>query len=309
MNFIKKPVVLILTTIILALGLITAVHFITKPSIEKNEKNRIMQTYQRVLPEMTDFEVIDKTLSTPISEAVIAKKQNGDILGYVYVASGSNTYGTLKLITALDQSGKIIKVDYIELNQTADFAKRVTDKLSGFNQNDAKSPIDLQSGASYTEGTTKDLLKAIGNFHATLGLKPLDPLAEWFGEGYTKEAISNLTLAELTDANQILVSGSAVGAVYGLSISAQYNDEGSEGSIKVIVGLDAAGKIVGIELPQAEYHHSSGGFYNTAVQNAQKFVGVNIANLSSHEDFTSGATYSSDIVAFLLGKLAGVLGS
>mgnify|MGYP000846733459 CR=1 FL=1 len=242
--------------------------------------------------------------------ASVGKKE----IGRIYEAEAKNAYGIIRILIGITNED-IVTVEPLVLDQTSSFISEIKAYIYGEINGkyyDTMQDIDLVTGATDTKGmasraSIKNLI-ILALEHKGHSFVPYDPLLEWYGEGYTAELIDGLTTAELKEAHQVLDASQAViGAVYKLSVRAQYNDGGSEGSITLLVGLDQDQKIIGIYLPTDVYEHSPGGFYNTAVKYAESFIGSNISALDGNTDLTSGATYSSGIVTFLLGKLAGVL--
>lgn len=83
----------------------------------------------------------------------VANFQSGQDLGYFFVISGSNKYGTITLGVGIDTTGKLAGIAAIEINQTGGRAQKIKDYL-----------------AQFTAGMTADEVAALGTVaNATLG--------------------------------------------------------------------------------------------------------------------------------------------
>lgn len=184
---IPKPVIALTIITLLAGVALSGVFTMTKDPIEANELAKKRASYTVVCEDAKDFRDIDKAVnaisdlgggaygggkfgSTTVDEALEAVDANGNTVGYVFSITNRNAYNPpLKLALGIAPDGTVIKIAFIELNETpgkgslADEPK-FKDQFNGravetFVLNgEGDSGIDAISGATVT---SKAVLNAV----------------------------------------------------------------------------------------------------------------------------------------------------
>ena len=161
-QYLKVALVLMLITSICAV-LIALLNTWTAPIIEKNAYEKEQSTLS-VMFDNAVFTEVDKCESEEIEKKFIAKDKNSDEeLGYVYIVSGKNAYGMIRLMVA--RSGdKIIKTEVMD--NTESFKKKVNDFINAnVKENDldldSTNNLDVKCGATYGAKLVQSLVKIV----------------------------------------------------------------------------------------------------------------------------------------------------
>ena len=317
-EFFKKPIIhytTVLTIVAIVCGLlIGGVNAITAPVIARNEIEAQNRAYREVLPDGQSFEEISLE-GTPatIRAAVKGLDAQGNIVGYIYIASGTNQYGNMSIAISIDANGMILGAQFVSIEQTLNVEGTRTN-LSRYvkTQISALRPEgDLISGVTGSLNTVKALLADVLVAHEKIADIPLDPYSAMFGQGFTKTADSSFVANDFVKSKEIVKdsSGVEIGFLYRLNGISIYNsDSGAAGSITMYVGVDNSQKILGIVVPEEEYQHTVRNFMNQAVTYAQTYVGKSISEIdSTGSDITAGATNSKTLMNQMLAALKEVV--
>lgn len=304
----------VLTVVALVCGiLIGAVNAVTSPIIAANIARAQTEAYQRVLPEIDSFDVIEiENGPATVLSIVEAKNASNASIGYIYTAYTTNKFGYIRLVVSVGMTGNILGADFIEINQTygVEGTKTNLSLYIGSAISNLAPSGDLVTGATGSLTSLKALLGDVAAAHA-IAAANADPLASWFGAGYVMDTEVDPTFTPNTNViSKKLVrnaSGDVIAAYYHLRGSSVYNtEEGSAGTINMYVGLSTDGTILGISLPQDEYGHTkSNAFYPKVIAYAESIVGTNVATYAGQGDLTTGATNSKTLVDTLLTALGG----
>lgn len=175
---IPKPVIALTIIAALAGVALSGVFSMTKEPIEANELMKKRQSYTVVCENAADFREIDsaqkaldeldggtyggsKFGTTTIDEVLEAVDANGNTVGYVFAITNRNAYNPpLKLALGVDPDGKILKIAFIELNETPGKGSKADEpafKDQFVGQTDT-SAVDTMSGATVT---SKAVLNAV----------------------------------------------------------------------------------------------------------------------------------------------------
>lgn len=175
---IPKPVIALTIIAALAGVALSGVFSMTKEPIEANELMKKRQSYTVVCENAADFREIDsaqkaldeldggtyggsKFGTTTIDEVLEAVDANGNTVGYVFAITNRNAYNPpLKLALGVDPDGKILKIAFIELNETPGKGSKADEpafKDQFVGQTDT-SAVDTMSGATIT---SKAVLNAV----------------------------------------------------------------------------------------------------------------------------------------------------
>ncbi len=150
--------------------LIALVNYATEDIIAKNELNEknelVTEFFEDVNTdklEWLEIEGYDK-----VEEKTYVFDNENNPLGIVYVASGTNAYGDISVVIAVDSEDKIIEIKYLELKQTPGFGDKVdTDEYKsqyiGMQLNDVN--VDAVSGATYSSNLVSSLVLEVGYAH------------------------------------------------------------------------------------------------------------------------------------------------
>lgn len=169
---IPKPVIALTIIAVLAGLALSGVFTMTKGPIEANEKRKQQESFKAVCETADRFEELDvkdganygggKFGSTSIEQALRAVDANGSTVGYVFAITNRNAYNPpLKLALGVDPEGRILKIAFIELNETPGKGSKADEpafKKLFIGQTSTES-IDTMSGATVT---SKAVLNAVG---------------------------------------------------------------------------------------------------------------------------------------------------
>ena len=162
-QYLKVALVLMLITSICAV-LIALLNTVTAPVIEKNAYEKEQSTLS-VMYDNAVFEEIEFNKdSKEIEKKFIAKdKDTNNVLGYVYIVSGKNAYGMIRLMVRLENE-KATKVEVMD--NTESFKKKVNDFINGSVKTndltiDDVSALDVKCGATYGAKLVQELLNVV----------------------------------------------------------------------------------------------------------------------------------------------------
>mgnify|MGYP001067160318 CR=1 FL=1 len=317
-EFFKKPLVhytTVLTIVAIVCGLlIGGVNAITAPVIKQNMIDAQNEAYQQVLPAGETFEEIelDNAPST-ITTAVRGLDGSNQVVGYIYIASGTNKHGSMTIAISIDAKGKILGAQFVDIQQTLNVeGTRYNLSLFVGTQISALVPDgDLVSGVTNSLNTVKALLTDVATVHADVADAPADPYTEMFGEGFTKAVDSSFTATDYVKSKEIVKNsdGQEIAHLYKLNGFAIYNSESTEEKdITLYVGVDLDGKILGIVVPADEYHHTAGGLYTNTVTFLEVYTNTMLSDVeTTGSDLTSGATNSKNLANQLMAALKEVV--
>ena len=175
---IPKPVIALTLIAALAGVALSGVFSMTKDPIEANELAKKRESYKVVCEDAADSRDVDaaqkaldaldggsygsgKFGTTTIDEVLEAVDANGNTVGYVFSVTNRNAYNPpLKLALGVDPDGKILKIAFIELNETPGKGSKADEpafKDQFVGQTDT-SAVDSMSGATVT---SKAVLNAV----------------------------------------------------------------------------------------------------------------------------------------------------
>lgn len=112
---IMAPIVLFVICAVVGIGM-ALVNSLTAPIIEENTRNEQKKIFEEFYSDMTDYKESTEGLVDKI-EAKYEILKDSTTLGYVYKASGSNSYGNITMLVAVSD-GMIVGVDYLNNEQT-----------------------------------------------------------------------------------------------------------------------------------------------------------------------------------------------
>lgn len=301
----------VLTVVSICCGLVIGgVNAVTAPIIASNIEKAENRAYQAVLPDGVSFDQQDLDGNpSSITSIVIGKAANDDIVGYIYVAYGTNKFGYMRIVIGVDTSGKILGADFIEINQTYN-VEGTRNNLSAYvgTQLSALTPEgDLVSGVTGSLNTVKALLADMAVAHANTALEPMDPYDVWYGAGHSIQDDNDFTAsANILNRQIVALDDQEVGYIYTLTASGIYYED-SAAAITIYMAFNSNDEVVGILVPSDEYLHTKGIRYDKIVNYINSFVGLTVsqfaAAFSDDGDLASGVTNSKIVVDIMLNAL------
>lgn len=157
-SYLKTGLILAAITAICGI-MIALLNGVTAPIIEENNYKKEQETLALIFDGATFENLEIKENDSKINKVYLAKV-NDEILGYVYLVSGKNAYGTIELMIGISD-GSVCAVEII--TNTQSFSKVVNqfvndlDNLDINNQN--IDDLDVKCGATYGAKLVKELIK------------------------------------------------------------------------------------------------------------------------------------------------------
>lgn len=162
--------------IALVLALVAGLSGLLIASVNNFTKDRIAEAELEAKNELVS-EFYDKNLnvewedadggSAVKSKATITNSDD-EVVGYVYEATGTNSYGDISAIIAIDKDNKMLGLKYLKLNQTPGFGDKVetNDYLNKYVNKDIDNlDVDIVSGATYSSKLVERLVDETIAFH------------------------------------------------------------------------------------------------------------------------------------------------
>ena len=130
---IPKPVIALTIIAVLAGLALSGVFFMTKDTIADQELAREREAYKAVCPDAASFDDAEEAKdaiaamageSTRVNEALVAKDEAGNVIGYALNVTGKGFGGDVTMALGLTADGKISGISFTELNETAGLGMR-----------------------------------------------------------------------------------------------------------------------------------------------------------------------------------------
>ncbi len=140
----------------------------TEDKILENNVSKEESKYILIFPESESYEKV--IINAGISTKIVAKNNDGQIIGTIYSANLLNDYGNISVLIGINLENEIVGIEYVELNQTPTYAVKVKeqqflDKFIGNDTNTNYDDFDTRIGATYSATTVKDLVDLISKYH------------------------------------------------------------------------------------------------------------------------------------------------
>ncbi|MFA5560154.1 MAG: hypothetical protein WC964_00095 [Acholeplasmataceae bacterium] len=306
----EKPLIhftLVLTIIALACGFVVGITYeITHPIIMENQRLAQLEAYERVMPGIKDIVELKPTQPVQsVSSSIKALDKDNKEIGYVYVVNGTNGYGNMTIVISVNMNGIIQSSEFTVMNQTLnqDATRANLARYNGTPITDLEEPIGIIGGATVSFGTVKSMLADVAKVHVQVAedVTEPDPYEDWFGEGYQLEEKVDLT-GEYLQAKQVVKNsnGDIIGSIYVVEGKSVYHSS-SEGTIRMHVGLDNDGKVIGYHFEV--YEHTNGFRPDVVAYLNAEVLNTNINDFEEDEGISTGATNSSRLVIRMLTEL------
>ncbi len=286
----------VLAMISIACGIVIGgVNAITHPIIEANLLAAKVESYQKVLKGIDDFEEVEVTSEYPNSVQSIAKgfNANNEVLGYIYEVYGANGYGNMTVIVSVGVDGKILGAQFLTIEQTLNVPGTRTN-LSyyvGSFITDLQPSSDLISGVTGSLSTLQALLSDVNTAHSLAkGEIIVDPLDEAYGEGFGVTVDNGFTPTDhIVSKSNVMQGSDVVGYMYSVTGEGVY-EVGSSNSIEVDIYFNLEDEIVLIDLPLDSYNHSDYGTWRTRnLTYLENYIGLSINEIQGQVDANVGA--------------------
>ena len=237
--------------------------------------------------------------------------QQDEVVGDVYLLEIKNGYGIMSLYVGIKDD--LIFTQNIILDQTSVYLKNIQhfiqSELNGITYEKLltvrplDAAYDLDSGATATDSTTSVLELVIKTVEIHFGIYVDDPYIAYYGENYTK--VMDESFQSETIEKYIINNTQVVYVMMGTGSYEGY-EETKSGSITLEVLLDENQHIVALLLPEEAYGHTL-SFSTRNFSYLNYFIGKSIFEindiLSTHDDLTTGATGSKELIEMLLQTL------
>lgn len=157
-SYLKTGLILAAITAICGI-MIALLNGVTAPIIEENNYKKEQETLALIFDGATFENLEIKENDSKINKVYLAKI-NDEILGYVYLVSGKNAYGTIELMIGISD-GSVCAVEII--TNTQSFSKVVNQYVNDLDNLDINNQniedLDVKCGATYGAKLVKELIK------------------------------------------------------------------------------------------------------------------------------------------------------
>lgn len=260
MKFVKDfliPVIVLTVICLVVSGALVLTYQATKPIIDEAKNAEANAARAVVLPGASDFEEVE--LPSDIEGAVDAYRETNGV-GYVVTASAAGYGGDIKLMVGFDANGTITGVKMIEHQETPGFGAKLAEDSYGetYVGKTASDYTDVDgiSGATITSKAYKKALSSAFELYSAASGNSVE-ISE-----VVDEPEEELVLYTVDDANAALIPGGVtkyeqevdkIKEVYiandksalTMVVTAQGYHE--EPLIRLVVGMDATGTIIGVK--------------------------------------------------------------
>jgi len=123
-------IIIVVTAVVISVFLLSYVNALTKPKIEKHEKQKLLDSLKKVCP-MGDLSFKEKTLSWNGSnwDYYVGKDNSGRFQCAAIITESNQGYGgEIKLLLGVDSTGTIRGVEVLEHHETPGLGARITEE-------------------------------------------------------------------------------------------------------------------------------------------------------------------------------------
>ena len=284
-----KGILTLLFVVLLGGILSVSSHLVFEPIRQEREDRLTLEILGSYFNEVSRFETnpLETIQGVEITRSLRALKAD-EPLGYLYEANITNEFGNMRVRITLDVRDIIQSVEFIELNQTL-YQSQTRNMLNTYLL--TKLETDIFDGASgATSISRKDLsrlMSALGRHHDQSDkFEFILPYVAYYGPDYV---VSSTQTLSQDNATIIVETISGQGVVYTITKSGIYQTGSiEEKSITLIIALDNANNIIGIDLPVDLYNHTKGNFMRSAIAFAESFIDTNLADVTDGNTGASG---------------------
>ncbi len=302
-KYLKITIVLFSICLVCALA-VAGVNTFTAPKIEEYQNQLKMEAYQGLFPNMdaaTTTFTNEGFKSSYVKEKAVVKDASGQDLGLGFQVSGSNSYGSITLVVALDTEGNLLGLSCTENTQTGGRNTMINEYLTQFTSGMTAEEVadhPVYSGATFGSNLVKNLLAAAFS-EAGIMSEIQETLVGIFGDNVdmaqTVEKTSLIYAQQVETGYTVKDSaGTVLGYYYVVNMSNRF------GNINVAVSLNpdfTVKQIDQIDVTQRPYGS------NDTTQIAKDFIS-GIQAGSSYDDVNGLATVSKATISTTSAKAA-----
>ncbi len=256
-----------------------------------------------------------------------AEDSKGNVVGTVYRVTIKNSfplsgsdldYGLIEFLVGITTYNEVY-VQYINIYQSAwavvgvqKYMQDSYDGISYLSVNDIPSfDADIVSGATENPATVStDAIKAMVQEVVVLhyNLIEEDVYVDIFGIMDYELVVDETFIPSEHITSKLMIKDSAsndLGYVYSVTGRGEYQDTRFD-TIVIDIIFDMSGEIVGVDLPEDTYNHSSGSYGTKNKTYLEEYVGLTLADIQAKvdsngsQDVTSGASNTRALIDFLL---------
>ena len=306
MKVFKTALVLTLIGIVCGVA-IGFTNYITEPIIERNAQARAREAYIGFFSDLTAIETEKVEGNTYVYEQVKIIKEDV-LIGYVFKAKGTNPRGLIDLAVAVSLTGEVKGVKILESENTVGFWDQYNNPLSEKTGTLAElSGVDVIAGVTQSGDLINTLIGAAKAFGIEIigGEVVVDPYENIFGANMTAVVDESFTATDILLKREIIKNSRDV--IQGFAYTATGTVEGipyhdGPARVTLLVGVDPAGKILGVETFVNEHTES---YYNKHLPYFTNLKGKDLANYED-VDTIAGATISLGLIQDLLDAVKAV---
>ena len=302
-KYLKITIVLFSICLVCALA-VAGVNTFTAPKIEEYQNQLKMEAYQGLFPNMdaaTTTFTNEGFKSSYVKEKAVVKDASGQDLGLGFQVSGSNSYGSITLVVALDTEGNLLGLSCTENTQTGGRNTMINEYLTQFTSGMTAEEVadhPVYTGATFGSNLVKNLLAAAFS-EAGIMSEIQETLVGIFGDNVdmaqTVEKTSLIYAQQVETGYTVKDSaGTVLGYYYVVNMSNRF------GNINVAVSLNpdfTVKQIDQIDVTQRPYGS------NDTTQIAKDFIS-GIQAGSSYDDVNGLATVSKATISTTSAKAA-----
>lgn len=313
MNKTLKSSLIIIAFLFVIIGLAFGINALVKPIITSNDKQEKIGEYSKLLNGIDDIEDFDEHFEEYVSDEFIIDQQvalnnKKEIIGYLYKAQGTNQWGRITIIAAIDDSGKILGIDsVVDQSLRKDEMKDFISKHKESSINNPQAPDGVSGPTTKDSITLADkLLASIASAHEVVEVS--DPYLAFFISGYD-ELVEDATFTATTitlSRKIVMKDGVTIGHIYSSKLGGFYHDD-EEGLIVMDFILDENDLLLGyIEI---EYEHT-GSYYRHVKKYLNNLKGIDIKGyelIDADVDNKTEATNSVKVIGAMLEDIKEVI--
>ena len=292
------PIVVLVAICFVASAVLAGVFKITDPIIQTRAQEAANKAMTEVLPEGRDFKEFEGDLESGVTAAYTTGNEAGTVCSTSFNGFG----GAVKLMVGVNAEGKVTGVQVMEQSETPGVGSNALtpEYLAQFKEVDSADGIDAYSGATFTSKAVKRGVNA-----ALAMASAIQSGGSATPEKSEHDRITDAVLKVIpgiTGYSEIAVTADGQTIVYsdpdrtGYAMLAQA--KGHHGNVKMIVGIDKAGKVTGVVNISSEETIGADALKDEAF--LEQFVGWDAASTEAPEgkviDAVSGATDTSNAV-------------
>lgn len=298
-NIFKSAIVLTMICIICGL-LVGATNYFTEPIIEENKMKEARKAYEGFFPGLDAIETTEVE-GEYVYEYVKIVDKNKEVMGHAFRAKGTNARGEIDIVIAAEADGSIKGIQILSTANTPGYYDKyigANNYLIGVNGNTVNDLTGINNigGATQTGTTLNAMIKEAGelaHLYVTVTVV-LDEYETLFGKG-SEAVIDEDFIGNEIVREKALVYDEAenlLGYTYTGTVTSDVHDQyGKDKELKVMVGVDLEGKVVGLVHITNEHTPDFYSNYNEALN---ALNGVLVEDLKV--DVVTGSTRSANVL-------------